>query len=183
VVLKVTDTPKELTLPVMVAGPGDVGRLLRELALIDQTLLQLSLRNNSSEVKMPKTSRLMDLISEANKLNLLHKLDRAELEHFLTTVKEGAPVIHMSFSADPSPTFIEKLMTWLRKEIHPRVLLTIGLQPTIGAGCIVRTTNKQFDFSLREDFLSKRDLLLSQIAAPQNRAVKPAPVESEKAAA
>ena len=158
--------PRELLLPVTVTGHGDLGRLLRELELIDQTLLQLGLREGGTEVKMPTTSHLMDQIIEANKLNLLHKLDRAELEHFLTTIKEKSPVLHISFSADPSPAFIRKLMTWLRQEIHPLILLNIGLQPSIGAGCIVRTTNKQFDFSLREDFLNKRDLLLGQLAAP-----------------
>lgn len=170
--VKAVDTSKELVLPVMVSSPADVGRLLRELALIDQTLLQLGLRKGGNEVKMPKTSHLMDQIAEANKFNLLQKLDRTELEHFLTTTKDKSPLLHMSFSADPSPVFMEKLMTWLRQEIHPRVLLNIGLQPTIGAGCIVRTTNKQFDFSLRKNFLSKRDLLLEQLAAPAEPAVK-----------
>ena len=56
-------------------------------------------------------------------------------------------------------------MAWLRREIHPVVLLTVGLQPSIGAGCIVRSTNKQFDFSLREDFLKKHDLLMAKIVA------------------
>jgi hypothetical protein len=165
--VEAANKPRELALPVAVTGPADVGRLLRELELIDQSLLQLGLRKGGEEVKMPKTSRLMDQIAEMNKLNLLQKLDRAELEHFLAAIKEKAPVIHMSFSADPSVAFLEKLMSWLRREIHPAILLTIGLQPTIGAGCIVRTTNKQFDFSLREDFVNKRDILLSKIAAPK----------------
>ncbi len=168
--VKAVNKSKELALPVMVSSPADVGRLLRELELIDQALLQLGLRKGGTEVKMPKTSHLMDELVEMNKLNLLQKLDRAELEHFLATIRDKSPVLHMSFSADPSPLFTEKLMTWLRQEINPHVLLTIGLQPTIGAGCIVRTTNKQFDLSLREDFLNKRDLLLKQIAAPKEEA-------------
>jgi hypothetical protein len=180
---KAADKVRELKLPVMVSGPTDIGRLFRELELIDQALLQLGLRKGGSEVKMPKTSRLMDQVIETNKLNLLHKLDRTELEHFLNAIKEKSPVLHMSFSADPSPGFIEKLMTWLRKEIHPQLLLTIGLQPTIGAGCIVRTTNKQFDFSLREDFLSKRELLLGQIAAPGVQPAKESISNPEKTAA
>ena len=154
------------TLPVLVAGPADVGRLIRELELVNDALLQLGLRAGGTEVKMPKTSHLMDQTIELNKLNLLRPADRATLKRSLTIVKQQAPVLHISFSADPSPGFIEKLMAWLRREIHPFVLLTIGLQPNIGAGCIVRTTNKQFDFSLRQDFLEKRDLLLSQLAAP-----------------
>jgi len=69
----------------------------------------------------------------------------------------------MSLSADPSTRFLEKLVTWLRREIHPQVLLTIGLQPTLGAGCVLRTPNRQFDFSLRQDFAKKRDLLIGKL--------------------
>ncbi len=171
--------PAKMTLPIMVATPSDVGRLERELETIDDALLQLGVRKGGGEVKMPRTSRLMDQLIENNHLTLLHEPDRKALKQFLAETKAEAPVIHMSFSADPSPQFTEKLMTWLRKEIHPSLLLTIGLQPTIGAGCIVRTTNKQFDFSLREDFKKKRDLLISQLAAP---ASKGAPETAEAAA-
>jgi hypothetical protein len=41
--------------------------------------------------------------------------------------------------------------------------MTVGVQPTIAAGCIMRTTNKYFDFSLRQDFEGKRDLLLEEL--------------------
>jgi hypothetical protein len=160
-------TPEKLVgLPMLVASPVDVGRLIRELEQIDNTLLQLGLRAGGAEVKMPKTSHLMDQTVQLNKLNLLQADDRGRLQQFLAAVKKQSPVLHMSFSADPSPAFIEKLMVWLRREIHPAVLLTIGLQPTIGAGCILRTTNKYFDFSLRQDFLKKRDLLLAKLSAP-----------------
>jgi F0F1-type ATP synthase delta subunit len=175
----VAHKPRQLVLPVMASGPADIGRLLRELELIDQALLQSGLRDKEADAKLPQTSRLMTQITESNKLDLLSKLHRVELQHFLETVKEKSPVLHMSFSADPSPLFMEKLMTWLRREIHPSVLLTIGLQPTLGAGCILRTTNKQFDFSLREEFLSKRELLIGQLAAPAARA----PARAEEAAA
>jgi F0F1-type ATP synthase delta subunit len=170
---------KDFVLPVGAASPADVGRLIRELELIDEALLQLGLRAGGNEVKMPQTSRLMDQTIETNKLNLLHKEDRVSLKQSLAAVKQDSPVLHISFSADPTPIFIEKLMIWLRREIHPSVLLTCGLQPNIGAGCIVRTANKQFDFSLRQDFQKKRDLLLSQLAAPP---AKPAP-ETKKAPA
>lgn len=156
--------PKPLKLPVSVAGPADLGRLIREAELIDDTLLQLGLRSGGKEVKLPKTSRLMDQVADLNGLNLLRANDRKALRSFLDGVKKASPVMHMSFSADPGPDFMDKLMTWLRREIHPTVLLNIGLQPNIGAGCILRTTNKQFDFSLRQDFAGKRDLLLQKIA-------------------
>ncbi|HWB38906.1 MAG TPA: hypothetical protein VG604_01575 [Candidatus Saccharimonadales bacterium] len=149
----------QLSLPVLVATPVDLGRLLREIETIDETLLQLGLRKPGSEIKMPKTSQLMDHISEQNKLNLLQPEDRKALQAFLTSIKEQAPVLHMSFSSDPNTAFIEKLMAWLRREINPYLLITIGLQPNIGAGCIVRSTNKYFDMSLRQDFANKTELL------------------------
>ncbi len=66
---------KTLRLPVSVASAVDVGRLIRELEVIDNTLLQLGLREGGHEVKMPKTSHLMDHIVELNKLNLLQPAD------------------------------------------------------------------------------------------------------------
>ena len=67
--------------------------------------------------------------------------------------------MHISFSADPSPLFTQKLITWLRAELHPLVLIQIGIQPNMGAGCVVRTTNKYFDFSLRSRFKEKGAVL------------------------
>lgn len=151
------------SLPTLVAGPADVGRLLRELGNIEEALLQLGLRSPGATVKMPKTSSLMDQTIDLNDLNLLHESDRKNLKLFLETVKQKAPVLHISFSADPSTTFIDKLMAWLRKEIHPQLLLSIGLQPNIGAGCIIRSTNKHFDLSLKQDFINKRELLMSKL--------------------
>lgn len=159
-----------LGLPALVASPADVGRLIHELKLIDEALLQLGLRDGGTAVKMPKTSQLMDLMIQLNKLNLLRAADRAALGQYLATVRQKAPVLHISFSVDPSPAFTEKLMIWLRREIYPHALLTIGLQPGIGAGCIVRSTNKYFDFSLRQDFVKKRELLLAELAKAEVKA-------------
>lgn len=163
---------KKLVLPISVTGPVEVGRLLREITDIDEALHQLGLREGGNKTKMPQTSRLMDKTIEQNSLNLLHDKDRAELTEFLTAVREKSPVLHMSFSADPSVHFLEKLIAWLRQEIHPKVLLTIGLQPNIGAGCILRTTNKQFDLSLRKDFEKKRDMLMASIVSKAEEAVR-----------
>lgn len=161
---------RQMSLPVQVSSAVDVGRLIRELEQIDNAVLQLGLRAAGTTVQMPKTTHLMDQIIGLNKLNLLRPEDRAALYKFLTGVHNKAPVLHMSFSADPAPAFIEKLMVWLRREVHPNILLTIGLQPTIGAGCIVRSTNKYFDFSLRQDFIKKRQLLLAQIGQMEPKA-------------
>lgn len=148
-----------LVLPYSVVGRVDAGRLLREMQALDEFLTQAAIREPGTPMSLPKTSRLLDETILDNKLNMLRDDERSRLLRFLTDVYNGAPTIHISFSSDPSPAFLLKLVTWLRRQIHPLVLLQVGLQPNMGAGCTVRTTNKYFDFSLRHRFLEKRDTL------------------------
>ncbi len=167
-------------LPTQVTSPVDVGRLMRELEMIDNSLLQLGMRAGGEAISLPKISHLMEQTVELNKLNLLQEDDRQLLAQFLAAIKKESPIVHMSFSADPAPAFIEKLIVWLRTEIHPVILLTVGLQPTIGAGCILRTTNKYFDFSLRQDFQKKRKLLQESLIPPTPQVV-PVPASAPAA--
>lgn len=152
-----------LQLPIAVVSRVDVGRLLREVKLLDDFLRQSEIREPGTQPKIPRTSKLLDETIGANKINVLFEQDRNRLLHFLMEVYGRAPVLHMSFSADPSPLFVQKLMTWLRREIHPLVLLQVGMQPNMGAGCVVRTTNKYFDFSLRSRFTERRAVLAQKL--------------------
>lgn len=158
-------TDEFLQLPISVVSRVDVGRLLREVEAIDAFLSQSAIREPGTAIKMPRTSRLFDETVGANKINVLHDADRVRLSEFLAEVKTSAPTLHMSFSADPSPLFTQRLITWLRSELHPLVLLQVGLQPNMGAGCVVRTTNKYFDFSLRKRFAEKGDVLAQLLKA------------------
>lgn len=148
-----------LALPVGVVGRIDVGRLLREMESLDSFLSQGAIREPGTPMRLPKTSRLLDETILNNKVNVLQEAERNRLLHFLMEVYSRSPVLHISFSADPSPVFLQKLVAWLRREIHPLVLVQVGLQPNMGAGCTVRTTNKYFDFSLRNRFSEKRTAL------------------------
>lgn len=156
--------PRAGQLPAQVVGPTEVIQLLRELEAIDSSLLSHTLRKERTGAHNLKTSELMEQLVHINHLNLLQKSDRERLKRFLETVKQRAPTLHMSFSAEPSANFLERLMAWLRREIHPQLLLTVGVQPTIAAGCIVRSTNKYFDFSIRRNFTDKGDLLIQQLS-------------------
>jgi hypothetical protein len=157
-------TKKETpALPPSVYGTSEVSRLRKELERIEDTLLQLKLTEDLGEAKMPKVGRMMQQTIETNKINLLKSEDRHLLKVFLKLVEEKAPQLHFSFSADPPAAFLEDLVIWLRKEINPHVLIKIGLQPNIGAGCIVHSTNKYFDLSLRQTFIDQRPNLLKKL--------------------
>jgi hypothetical protein len=169
-------------LPISVASPVDLGRLIRELEAVDSDMSQAALRGGSEPTALPKLSELLAQTVELNKLDLLQPAQRKLLLQFLVSIRERAPRLHMSFSADPSTQFSAKLTSWLREQVHPLVLITFGLQPNIGAGCVVRTTNKYFDFSLGAALTKNRSLVMKSLRdaitdkAPANTGVPTTPV-------
>lgn len=172
-------TPKQLVLPHIVFGKVEVRRLRRELAGLEDYLHQAGLRRAANLDKndknqytaAPKASRSLEALAGENHLQLDNAQDRSALNAFLQQVESSAPVLHFSFAADPSAAFMARLTAWLRTNIHPLALISLGLQPSIAAGCIVRTANKTFDFSLRERLQheSKKlgELLHQQPTGPQ----------------
>lgn len=161
----------ELKLPVLVFGIVEVRRLKRELEALDEFIHQAEIRDSGKQASLPRVSRLLDALAGDNNLNLLQVETRNLLKDFLTSIEQTAPTITISFASDPSASFTAKIVTWLRGNIHPQALLQIGLQPTIAAGCVVRTANKSFDFSLRERFSEQRPMLLEALDAPMVKTV------------
>src|SRR5690349_7658389 len=94
-----------LLLPTSIIGRTDVGRMVRELKELDNFLAQAAIRQPGTTLKLPKTSRLMDETVQSNKLNPLVQTDREHLLTFLEQVYSQAPVLHLSFNADPSPVY------------------------------------------------------------------------------
>ncbi len=157
----------QFVLPPAVVGLVDVGRIVREVERLDDSLRSQAIRDAADAVQLPKMSLLLEQVLEQNKFDITQATDRQRLLEFLKSVKAKAPRLHMSFSADPSPQFMMKLMLWLRTNVHPHVLLAVGLQPGIGAGCVLRTTNKYFDLSLSKSFADKRPLLMERLRSKE----------------
>ena len=146
--------------------PTDVSRLRREIAALENYMEQEALRHpGAPQAKLPKTSRLLDELAQSNNLNLLEQSTRQHLDGFLADVAAHAPVVHISFAADPSSAFLQKIVLWFRQNVHPGVLIRVGLQPTIAAGCAVQTTNQYFDLSLRRQLQAHRDDLIAHLRA------------------
>ncbi|HSX33625.1 MAG TPA: hypothetical protein VLF91_04795 [Candidatus Saccharimonadales bacterium] len=174
--------PPQLKLPALVFGAPEVRRLRREVELLDEFMRQSGLRAPGTQPKLPRLSRLCEAMAAENNMNLLLPEHRTAMTTLLTSIETGAPRVHMSFAADPSSAFTSRMVAWLRQNVHPFTLLDIGLQPSIAAGCIVRTTNKQFDFSLRERFTGSVPLLMQAFEAAVAEAT-PAPVVPQAAPA
>lgn len=151
-----------LGLPVSLLSRGDIVHISRELEMLSETIEQAKHRNDEA-VSLPRLSQPLEELAHMNQLDLTDLTDRQRLQAFLKELKTEAPVIHMSFATEPSSVVTERLITWLRSEIHPLVLLNIGLQPSIAAGCVVRTSSKYFDFSMRQHLLEHRSELMTRL--------------------
>lgn len=154
-----------LHLPVAVVSPGDVSRLKRELEALENDLEQLRLRTSSPIAKLPRSSRVLEEFAATNRLNLLLPDDRQRMAAYLANVAAHAPVAHISFAAEASRKFTTEIVLWFRQNIHRELLLNIGLEPNLAAGCLLRTTNKQFDMSLRAHFAKQAGLLAEKLKA------------------
>lgn len=178
-----THAKPQLKLPTLVFGVVEVRRLLRELELLDEFMRQSSIREPGRPVTLPRVSRVLDALAMDNGRNLLQDEDRHELHEYLKHIESTAPSIHISFASDPSSAFIAKLVTWLRNNIHPATLLQTGLQPSIAAGCVVRTPNKLFDMSLRQNLAGQRAKLIEALDVTDSPrpAAAAAPVEAPQA--
>jgi F0F1-type ATP synthase delta subunit len=156
-------TKTQPTLPPSIISTVDLGNIARELETVDGFFAQAEARNAGESLTPPKTSRTLENLAKDYNLNLLDEKDRAKLAKFLEDLRTNAPVIHISFAAEPSAAFLKKIIEWFRLNIHPQVLVRVGLQPSMAAGCIVRTPNKYFDFSMRRHFNDHLDKLAAGI--------------------
>jgi F0F1-type ATP synthase delta subunit len=141
-------------LPAALYAKRDVGRLLREIEKVDAA--------KSAKPKEQSVSSLLQSVIDANS-GADKTVTLAEVAPALKQLYDKAPSIHISFAAAPSPEFLSKLVSWFRKEVDPYVLLKVGLQPTIGAGCLLRTPNKFFDMTMRKRFAEKKPVLEAQL--------------------
>lgn len=149
-----------LELPITVVTPADLNRLIREAEGVEDFLQQSKIRTPGSPINLPRLSRGLDDICRHNNVNLLDDGSRAKLIDVLKRLKEVAPKIHISFPTEPNGSFIGSLIDYLRREIHPYVILQIGIQPNLAIGCVIRSRSKYFDFSLRKHLESQKSSLL-----------------------
>lgn len=153
---------ERLRLPNIIISPVDVARLLRELRSLDDFFVSAKTRQSGTAMQLPKLSRPLDQLSHDNSLNLLDESQRQALDLKLKEIYEKAPKLHISFASEPSARPFEQILIWLRHNIHPHVLVTVGLQPAIAAGCMVRSANRVFDFSLRAE-LERQEPYLARL--------------------
>jgi len=162
-----TATTAPFVLPSALIGRADLARLLRELETLDNDLESQRARNQGKAegYHMPNMSRALSDFLETNKIDMANDHTRMQLTTQLRKLKDHAPVVHMTFATDADPESLEQVVTWIRSELHPQALITVGLQPSLIAGVYVRTPNHVHDFSVRAHMQDSRKLIVESLNA------------------
>ena len=151
-------------LPLSMVGRPDVMRIIRELEELDNQLTQNRIKGVTAKINY---SPSLSAIAADNKLDMSKAKVREDLKEHLVDIRDRAPEIHVSFAVEPPSEVVAKILLWFRREIDTRLLISVGVQPGIAAGLVVRTQNRYFDFSLRQHLLAKSDLLIKRLKGLQ----------------
>lgn len=163
---------REFTLPPAIMSPSDIARMQRNLESFNDARKEAELRSRSGVVvDEVQPSALLRIMAQTNDCDLNIASHRDALLTELTRIVKEAPTVTISFAVDPPNQVMSKLVAWLRDNVHPQVLVRIGLQPNIAAGCIVRTPSKEYDFSLRSRFAEQRPLLIRRLKDATRKSV------------
>ncbi len=147
---------EEFTLPSSVVGQADLSRLIREAENLEGELEAQRVRGQAVQ---PKLSQVMTDLLEVNNITEIEGKTLTTVRDHLRQLKEHLPVVHFTFAAEVEPEELQKLVAWLRKEVHPFALVSVGVQPALIGGVYMRTPNHVYDFSLRALLDGKRDII------------------------
>lgn len=158
-------TDEGLKLPTALVSSTDVARVIRELELVDNEFEQQRVRTPGAALVVPSLSHSLASLSQDNNVNLADDTARLALRQWMVTIKNSAPVLHVTFASDAEPEIVEQIVGWIRERLHPLALVTTGVQPNLVGGCVVRTPDHIYDFSLRERFHSHRSSFVEALNA------------------
>lgn len=156
---------KDYIFPKTLIGQADLARLEREVELVDSKMQAQKVRGKSADAspQLPPLSQGLGDFVEQNEIDLSDGQTLLELKEHLRQLKDHAPVVHLTFAADIDPEPLQKIVAWLRQEVHPQVLVTVGLQPSLIGGVYMRTPNKVHDYSVKTLISDKRDIVLGKL--------------------
>jgi hypothetical protein len=165
---------KSFKLPAMIIGQIDIARSMRELNALNDFFTGSKHRSPGAAITPPKLSRQLDQLARLNGFNLLEETHRSQLYETLNLILGKAPKVHISFASEASPKALDILITWFRTNIHPQILLQVGLQPNVAAGCVLRTPNRVIDMSMRSHLKTQEKYLVQLIAGAVRSGAGPA---------
>lgn len=138
-----------------IVSQSDLVRLLREVEQFDgqyaQAALQERVKSKAVAVSAHTSLGLQQLADQSG-ISLSTDEGRQELRDTINDLLRRSPQLHISFASEPPQAHLRTVVEWLRHNIHASVLVRTSVQPAIIAGCIIRSSNRVLDLSLRRSF-------------------------------
>lgn len=156
----------ELKLPLDIVSRVDINRVMRELDQLEPQFI--GAKAATSQSAKPRVSVQLNNLAQENSIDLSDSNKRSQLREILKNIGQSAPSLHVSFASEAPLDVVQSILVWLRANIHPQVMLQIGLQPNLAAGCVLRTPNRLFDLSMRSYLKSQEGYLVQLIARKPN---------------
>lgn len=163
----------KITLPPSLIGQVDISRMLREIEKIDNDLEGQHARTPDQPLAIPAMTKALSEVAQLNQLDLLDINTRKKLLATFRYTKDKAPQVHITFAVDPEPEIVALMVAWLRQNLHPMALVTVGLQPGLMGGCVVRTPDHIYDFSLKREFKKNLPDLIQELKNVMSAASMP----------
>jgi F0F1-type ATP synthase delta subunit len=158
---------QSFVLPPALITKVDLAHLMREVEGVDSNLEAQKVRASQAgqqiAYRLPALSRMLSDFLELNKVDLLDDHIRMHFKEQLRKLKDKVPVVHMTFASTIDPESLEYIAGWIRQELHPQALISVGLQPSLIGGVYIRTPNHVHDFSMRALFKGKTEVLVRDL--------------------
>lgn len=153
-----------MVIPGSVVSRADISRLIREVEAYSEAAYQAELRHAAA----PSTSYASPGFQELerdNKEVFASAAARKALIEALRDFQQSAAQVHVSFASQPSVKAVQQIVAWFRRNTQPNIVVQVGVDPSIIGGCVVRTTNKVFTFSMADALRSSIKVLEKEVAA------------------
>lgn len=160
-------TAADFILPPSVVTKIDVSRLVSEVEQLDSELTAAAVRakTGAPQAAQPTISEQFAAFLTQNKLPFDTSQARSALVQQMRLMKDKVPVIHMTFAVQADPVSLQQIVQWLRTSVHPQVVISVGLQPSLVAGVYMRTPNHVRDLSLRTLLTGQHEVLVKELEA------------------
>ncbi len=153
-----------VALPESVVTKADLSRLIREVEEYSEAAYQAEVRGGTAP-SAHYASPALQLLAHRQEDTLNSRQARHKLLDQLRALQGGAIPVHVAFASQPSIKALQQLVVWFRKNVDPTIVVQVEVDPSIIGGCVVRTTNRVFTFTLAEALRSSQAALAKEVAA------------------
>ena len=141
------DKQKQLKLPNRIVTRRDVIETAREFEQLRDSLTAKQVPGSTVVVQDP-TERARAVLDENGVKELTVEVADS-LQKNLQNLADHAPMLRFVFAGEPEVDFLQKLISWVRTEVHPAGLVLYTIQPQIAGGYILTTDQRRYDHSWR----------------------------------